>query len=155
MLRLTKLTDYGVVMLTAMAREPGRHFASAELAVAGGLTGATAAKILKSLTRAGLLESTRGAHGGYGLAHDASDISLAAVIEALEGPLGVTECAVRSGLCALEASCAVRVRWQAVDRALRHTLEQVSLADMAQPAALSIASPPVVAPAKTTGEHAR
>lgn len=150
MLRLTKLTDYSVVMLTTMAREPGRHFASTELAAAGGVSSATAAKILKSLTRAGLLESRRGACGGYGLAQDAREISLAMVIEALEGPLGVTECAVRTGLCALEPSCAVRGHWLALDQAFRRMLEQVSLADMARPAA-----PPIVPPPQTTGEHAR
>ena len=149
MLRLAKLTDYGMVMLTAMARAPRRHFATAELAAAGGVSGATAAKILKTLARAGLLDSMRGAHGGYALARAADDISLAEVIEALEGPLGVTECAVRSGLCAQETSCAVRGNWLALDRVLRATLERTTLADMTRPPAQPVAPPP-----KTTGAHA-
>ncbi|QID16159.1 SUF system Fe-S cluster assembly regulator [Nitrogeniibacter mangrovi] len=148
MLRLAKLTDYGMVMLTAMAREPRRHFATAALAAGAQVSHATAAKILKTLVRAGVLASMRGAHGGYALARPAEAISLAEVIEALEGPLGVTECAVRSGLCAQEASCAVRGNWLALDRVLRRTLEQTSLADMTRPPVLPVAPPPT-----TTGEH--
>jgi FeS assembly SUF system regulator len=133
MLRLSKLTDYGTVITAHMAREPERVFAAAELAAASGVGVPTASKILKALARAALLHSVRGAKGGYLLARPAGEISLAQVINALEGPLGITECSARAGLCAQEGSCAIRSRWQAIDQVIRHALDETTLADMARP----------------------
>jgi FeS assembly SUF system regulator len=148
MLRLGKLTDYGTVITAHMARQPERVFAASELATAGRINVSTASKILKRLVHAGLLHSLRGAHGGYALARPAGEISLAQIIDALEGPPGLTECSVRAGLCAQEQWCTIRGNWQAVDRLIRQTLAHTSLADMMQPAALPLTPlpPPTVAP---------
>jgi FeS assembly SUF system regulator len=136
MLRLAKLTDYGTVIATHMARQPEQLFTATELAVAGRVGVATASKILKQLARAGLLNSVRGTKGGYRLARPAATISLADVIDALEGPPGLIECSVRDGLCSHEQSCAIRGHWQAIDRLIRRTLAQTSLSDMTQPMAV-------------------
>ena len=90
MLRLSKLTDYGTVAMAHLARHPDRIHAAAELATAIGVAVPTASKILKMLARADLLRSVRGAKGGYMLSRPASEISIAEVIDAMEGPIGVT-----------------------------------------------------------------
>lgn len=133
MLRLGKLTDYGTVITAHMAREPERVFAAAELATAGRVSATTASKILKLLARGAVLRSVRGARGGYVLARPAAAISLAQIIDALEGPPGLTECSVRSGLCAQEDGCAIRDHWLTIDHVIRRTLDQTTLADLARP----------------------
>lgn len=138
MLRLGKLTDYGTVITAHMAQRPEHLFAASELATAGQVGVSTASKVLKRLVRAGLLRSERGARGGYRLARPAGEISLAQIIDALEGPPGLTECSVREGLCAQEQRCAIRNNWRAVDRLVRRTLAQTTLADLMRP-------PPAVA----------
>jgi FeS assembly SUF system regulator len=132
MLRLSKLTDYGTVVLACMARQPDRLFAATELAAASGLSAATASKVLKLLLRGQVLQSVRGAKGGYLLARPAGEISLAQVIDALEGPLGLTECAAGTGRCAQEGSCDVRRNWQRINSVVVGALGQMTLADIAQ-----------------------
>ena len=133
MLRLSKLTDYGTVAMAYVAREADRPHAAAELAAAIGVTVPTASKILKMLARGNLLRSMRGAKGGYMLSRPAGEISIAEVIDAMEGPIGVTECSVIAGLCALEGSCSIRTNWQRINRVIRDALGQMTLADLAQP----------------------
>ncbi|MDN0073458.1 SUF system Fe-S cluster assembly regulator [Crenobacter sp. SG2303] len=133
MLRLSKLTDYGTVIMTHMAREPERVCSAAELAVAIGVATPTASKILKTLARASLLQSVRGARGGYLLARPPAEISIAEVIDALEGPFGMTECSAVAGLCAQEGSCLLRANWQRVNQVIRLALNDLTVADMAQP----------------------
>jgi FeS assembly SUF system regulator len=133
MLRLSKLTDYGTVAMAHFAREPDRIHAAAELAAAIGLATPTASKILKMLARADLLRSVRGAKGGYTLSRPAGEISIAEVIDAMEGPIGVTECSAIPGLCAQERSCSIRANWQRINRVIRDALDQMTLADLAQP----------------------
>ncbi len=133
MLRLSKLTDYGTVIMTHMARQPERVCSAAEVATAIGVTVPTASKILKTLARATLLQSLRGAHGGYLLSRPPAEISIAQVIDAMEGPVGVTECSALAGLCAQEGSCSLRANWQRVNQVIRHVLSDLTLADMAQP----------------------
>lgn len=134
MLRLSKLTDYGTVIMTHMARQPARVYSAAELAAAVGVAVPTAGKILKTLARGKLVRSLRGARGGYLLARPPGEISIAEVIDALEGPVGVTECSAATGLCAQEASCSLRGNWQRVNEVVRRALGRFTLADMAQPA---------------------
>ena len=134
MLRLSKLTDYGTVIMAYMARQEERVLAAPELAVAIGVATPTASKILKLLARGGLLRSVRGATEGYMLSRPASEISIAQVIDAMEGPIGVTECSVISGLCAQEGSCSIRANWQRINRVIRDALDQMTLAELAQPA---------------------
>jgi len=133
-LRLSKLTDYGTVIMARMAREQDRIFAAPELAAAIGVATPTASKILKMLARGELLLSVRGAKGGYMLSRPAAEISVAHIIDAMEGPIGVTECSATSGLCAQEAACSIRGNWQRINLVIRRALGQITLADMARPA---------------------
>lgn len=138
MLRIAKLTDYATVLMVRLAREPARCFSAAQLADEVGLPQPTVAKLLKRLLRAQLLASVRGAGGGYSLAHAPHAISVAEVVEAIEGRVALTECALGKGNCSLELDCATRANWQFISRAVRVALEAVSLADMAKPQLKSI-----------------
>jgi FeS assembly SUF system regulator len=131
MLRLSRLADYGVLVMTATARAASDRVSAAGVALATGVPAPTAAKLLGSLTRAGLLVAARGAAGGVTLALPASAISLAAIVEAIDGPIALTECAHGSDECGLSGHCAVRPHWAPVNRAVRDALMQVSLADLA------------------------
>lgn len=133
MLRLSKLTDYGTVIMTYMARAPEQVYTAREITDQVHVALPTVSKILKLLTQEGLLASYRGATGGYRLARAPQEISVAQIISALEGPIGVTECASSPGLCNHELSCAVRPNWQRINRAILATLERITLLEMAQP----------------------
>jgi FeS assembly SUF system regulator len=133
MLRLSKLTDYSTVIMSYMAQEPGGVHSAAQMAAALGIAAPTASKILKMLARGDLVLSQRGAKGGYLLARPPEQISIAEVIAAMEGPLGVTECSIVTGLCALEADCSIRNHWRHLNQVVRHSLDQVTLADMNRP----------------------
>jgi FeS assembly SUF system regulator len=130
MLRLSKLTDYGTVIMSHMARRPAGLHSAGEIAATLGVTVPTAGKVLKMLARHELLQSVRGARGGYRLARPPERISIAEVIDALEGPFGMTECSVVVGLCMQEGNCPIRAHWQQVNQLIRQTLAQVTLADM-------------------------
>ena len=133
MLRVTKLTDYASVVLTVLASDPATVLSASELADRAGLEMPTVAKLLKPLAQAGLVEGFRGANGGYKLARDAADISLVEIVEAMEGPLGMTECSVHSGQCAIEHSCGVRANWRRINDVVADALRGVSLAQMLVP----------------------
>jgi FeS assembly SUF system regulator len=135
MIRITKQTDYGIVLLSHLANHPDRLFNAPELAAEARLPLPMVSKILKLLARDGLLMSHRGVKGGYGLARDAAEISMAAVIAALEGPIAITECIDTSGDCSHERLCPVRSNWHRINLALREALEGINLAEMAQPLA--------------------
>jgi len=131
-IRLSRLCDYGVAMLTHLAGQEGRQASAAEIAEATGVPPATAAKILKALVRAGILASHRGVLGGYGLARPAAVITVAEIIEALDGPIALTACIEEgAGDCGLEALCPARANWQRVNEAIRRALSEITLADMA------------------------
>lgn len=141
MLRMSKLTDYGTVVMTFLAREPDRVYAASEIAGRVQVTAPTVSKILKILAREGLVVSHRGVKGGYSLARPAAEISMVEIIDALEGPVGLTECGSSPGLCGQESSCSVRANWQRINVAVRQALAGVTLAEMAQPT--YVVSPPV------------
>jgi FeS assembly SUF system regulator len=134
MLRLSKLTDYGTVIMATMARDEDRVFAATELAMAIGVATPTASKILKMLTRTNLLQSVRGAKGGYRLSRPAGEISIAQIIDAVEGPIAMTECSAIAGLCSQEGACSIRGNWQRVNQVILRALDQITLADMTRPA---------------------
>lgn len=134
MLRMSKLTDYGTVIMSHMARRPHEVHSVSAMAAAVGVAAPTTTKILKTLARNDLVQSRRGAKGGYILSRPPEQISVAEVIDAMEGPLGMTECGAVAGLCAKEASCPLRENWQRLNQVIRHTLDQVSLAEMSGPA---------------------
>ncbi|MEM9305259.1 MAG: SUF system Fe-S cluster assembly regulator [Pseudomonadota bacterium] len=131
MFRLSKLTDYSIVLLTAMSEEVGRVYSATELAAKTHLEQTTVAKILKRLSKSGLIRSYRGANGGYRLVEEPADITVSSVIGAMEGPIGMTECSVSPGACAQEAYCKVQSNWQIISRAVENALGNVTLADMA------------------------
>ena len=135
MLRISKLTDYAIIVLGQMARDAEQTHTAAGLAEATGLAAPTVSKILKMLGKAGVLKSMRGAHGGYLLAQSPERTSVATVIYALEGPIALTECEGERGGCQQSSSCNARGSWDVINRALRTALESVSLADMATPVA--------------------
>jgi FeS assembly SUF system regulator len=133
MLKISKLTDYAIIILGQMANDAGRSQTAAGLAEATGVALPTVSKILKSLCKAGILQSTRGARGGYLLSQPPQRTSVAAVIKALEGPIALTECEGEHGGCEQSSSCGARGSWDVINRAVRAALESVSLADMAKP----------------------
>lgn len=141
MLRMSKLTDYGTVVMTFLARESDRLHAASEIAGQIQVAAPTVSKILKILAREGLVVSHRGAKGGYSLARAAGEISMVEIIDALEGPVGLTECGSSPGLCEQESSCSVRANWQRINVAVRQALAGVTLAEMAQPT--YVVRPPV------------
>lgn len=134
MLRISKLADYGVLLMAQLARDPGGASHNArELAAETGLPSPMVAKVLKTLTREGLLVSHRGAHGGYSLARAPQQIPVAKIIAALEGPVSLTQCGTGPGSCEHEPSCHVRMPWERINRAVTDTLERVTLADLIHP----------------------
>jgi len=138
LLRISKLTDYGVVLATHLAGTEAPISVRA-LAAETGIPQPTVSKVLKTLSRARLLHSTRGAAGGYALARPAAKINVAEVIEALEGPIAVTECTDETAdACTHEPTCGVRANWQRINAAVQAALEDISLADMTTPEALRL-----------------
>jgi len=127
MLRISKLTDYATVLLAHLAEEGAGQRTAVELADSTGIGLPTVSKVLKELQRAGLVVSTRGARGGYALARAAEEISAADILGAVEGPLGLTECATHPGQCGLEPSCRVGRSWQRVNVAIERALTDVKL----------------------------
>ncbi|HEY4212342.1 MAG TPA: SUF system Fe-S cluster assembly regulator [Steroidobacteraceae bacterium] len=131
MIRISRLTDYATVILASLAERPDRVQTATALAEQTHIAAPTVSKLLKQLQRAGLVISTRGLHGGYQLARPATQISAAAILDALEGPVALTDCAVGHGNCEIEGSCRVGRVWQRLNLAIRRSLYEVSLAQLA------------------------
>ncbi|MCU0944684.1 MAG: SUF system Fe-S cluster assembly regulator [Rubritepida sp.] len=132
MLRLSRLTDYGVVVLARMGEAAGMLQSAPGLATRTGLPEPTVAKVLKILSQAGLVEGLRGARGGYRLARPLAAIPLADVIVAFEGPIALTACVDgHTGACESEHLCPVRGRWDPVNQAIRGALEAITVAELA------------------------
>ncbi len=133
MFRMTKMTDYGIVLLTQFAAHDDRRaFTARELAHDTRLPLPTVGKLLKQLSHGGLLVSQRGTRGGYSLARPPREITVASIIATLEGPVAITECngAVR---CEHESFCATRPNWHVINDTIRASLDQLTLADMTRP----------------------
>ena len=132
MIRLSRLADYGIVIATHLARHPDRQQTAGDVAVATAVPAAMTSKILKMLTRADLLVSHRGSHGGYSLARPAVSVSVAEVVEALDGPIAITSCTEPTpGDCSILNLCPARANWERINRAIRESLGEVTLAEMA------------------------
>lgn len=132
MVRLSKLTDYAVVLLTQMVRRDGKIATTAILAEITGLPHPTVSKVLKRLTKTGLLVAQRGATGGYALARSAEAISVADIVIALDGPIALTDCTEESHQsCQMEKNCPINGHWNRVNIAIRDALQGVTLAEMA------------------------
>jgi len=130
MLRISKLTDYGTVVLAELAAADNTVSSANDVASATGLAAPTVSKLLKLLSKAGLVVSTRGARGGYRLARQPADISAAEVIDALEGPVSITDCSADDKSCDFESTCNVGGAWQRINIAIRRALDDVSLEDL-------------------------
>ena len=133
MLRVSKLTDYATVVMTCLAGAGDDVQSAQALAERAHLELPTVSKLLKQLAQSGLVVSTRGINGGYRLARDAREITIADIVTAMEGPIGMTECSVHAGACDHESHCGVRVNWRRISQAIAAALESVTLADMVKP----------------------
>ncbi len=133
MIRITRQTDYGIVLMTHLAVHADRQYNAPELSAEAHLPLPMVAKILKLLAREGLLASHRGVKGGYSLARLPEEITMAEIVTALEGPIALTECVEETGLCAHEPICPSRSNWHVISRAVRRALEGITLAEMSHP----------------------
>lgn len=133
MIRITKQTDYGIVLLTHLAAHPDRSYNAPELSAEARLPLPMVSKILKLLAKEGLLVSHRGVKGGYSLSRTPGEISMAEIVAALEGPIAITECVSVDSDCSHEALCPARGNWQRINEAVRAALEGISLAEMTLP----------------------
>lgn len=131
MLRISRLADYATIIMRDMA-VINQPVSGAEIAHNTGVHLPTVRKVLKQLLKAGLLLSERGANGGYQLAKSAEIINLADIVEAIDGPLGLTECALPSGNCAISTHCVNKENWYVINSVIRKALSEVSLLQMSQ-----------------------
>lgn len=131
MLRISKLTDYATVILAQLCSAPQRVHTAAEVAQRTHLALPTVSKLLKELQHAGLVTSTRGAHGGYQLTRAPESISAATILDALEGPVAITECSGKDSHCGIEHVCPVGRGWQRINAAIRRALGDITLAQLA------------------------
>ncbi len=136
MIRLSKLTDYGFVLLTRVAGDDQKSWHTArDLADDTGLPLPTVSKLLKTFGRGGLLIAHRGARGGYSLSRAASDITASDIIEAIDGPIAFTDCmcATQPDACAIEKHCPTKSHWARITETIREALDKVTLAELARP----------------------
>jgi FeS assembly SUF system regulator len=152
MLRISRLTDYATVILASLAG--GRLESAADLAERTGIGLPTVSKLLKELQRAGLVRSVRGARGGYQLVRPAASINAAEIIDAVEGPIALTECAGAASHCGIESTCLVGHGWQRISRAIRRALLDVSLEELVRRDS-AFAAPDLLRPAPASRAPAR
>jgi len=131
MLRLSKFADYGCQVMAYMARDKAVHSAT-EVSGSLGMAAATVSKILKMLARENLVASVLGAKGGYTLARHPAEISVAEIINAMDGPISITECSGTTS-CERESYCSTRGNWQGINHIIQDALAKVSLAEMIAP----------------------
>jgi FeS assembly SUF system regulator len=131
MIKLSKMTDYAVVILAAMATGEGGLMTASGLSDKTGLPEPTVAKVLKLLARGGMVDSSRGINGGYKLTRQPGEISMASVITSLEGPVQLTSCVDGAEeCCSHSANCSMKGKWNPVNVAMQKALEDVTLAQM-------------------------
>jgi FeS assembly SUF system regulator len=132
MIKFSKLTDYAVVVLSALYQSDEGLVSAVALANRTRLPEPTVSKVLKLLVKAELVTSTRGANGGYKLAHVADKITIQAIAEAIEGPVALTACVTEhEHECSISGTCPVNGRWNKVNDAVKEALQSVTLLDMA------------------------
>ena len=136
MIRLSRLSDYAVLLMTHIAHAAAETHNAHDLAEKAHLPAPTVSKILATLARKDLLDSVRGRQGGYRLAQDLSDISVEDIIAAVDGPIALTQCIDQGpGSCDVEAFCPSSAHWHRINEAIRQALGQVTLAELAVPMA--------------------
>ena len=138
MLRISKLADYGTVVMVYLAKRSQTLCNARDIALHTHLTVPTVSKLLKRLTAAGLLSSMRGVAGGYRLQRPAAEISVTDIIYALDDYRGLTECSLQPNECSLRGFCHVQGNWQLISQGIAAALDSVSLDDLAKPALLAV-----------------
>jgi FeS assembly SUF system regulator len=148
MMRLSRLADFAVVLMTHMAQHQERVHTASEAALVTRLPAPTVAKVMARLCREGLLTSIRGVKGGYRLAKPAAEISVGAIVNALDGPIALTQCIkLGPGRCEVETVCPSRIGLHRINVAVHKALDDVSLADIVTPAQA------LLAPARHESSH--
>lgn len=130
MIILSKLADYGVIIASHLAAHPERQMPAGILAEETRLPRATVAKVLKALAHAGIVSGARGAAGGYRLSRPAGNISIAAVVAAIDGAIGLTQCSIHEPSCERTGFCPTRLHWRRINDAVGTALAAVTLAEM-------------------------
>ncbi len=130
MIRLNKMTDYAILIMAELVIVPDEVLTSHDLAQLTHLEQPTVAKVLKRLSAAGLVNSIRGMHGGYSFSSSQDISSVADVIAAMDGPIGMTECSIHTGKCAQESVCSMRSHWRVISRVIEDALDAVKLTDL-------------------------
>lgn len=144
MFRVNQLTDYACLVLVCLSsHQADERLSSTQIAELLGLEQPTVAKVLKMLTKADLVSSTRGQYGGYRLAFPAQEINLKQLIEAMEGPIGITRCVTDAVSCCHTGSCDVQGHWHSITDEILRVLTRVSIADMAKRSPLSLTAQPI------------
>jgi FeS assembly SUF system regulator len=133
MVRLSKLTDYASVILAQMAKHPDVLWSAGQLSEESSVPKPTCIKLLKLLVKGGVLNSTQGARGGYSLAKAPSQIPVKTIIEAIEGPMAITECGTDETLCRLTDHCSVMSRWRELGDQVDYILTKTTLEDLISP----------------------
>lgn len=142
MIILSKLADYGVIVASHLAAHPERQMTAGVLASETRLPRATVAKVLKTLAHAGIVAGARGAAGGYRLSRDAAAISVAEVVAAIDGAIGLTQCSVHSPECERSTFCPTRPHWRRINQVVGTALSAISLAEMVPPQPVFVAEKP-------------
>jgi len=151
MLRLNRLVDYGIVLMSHIAAHPESRLSAPDLAHKLGLPTPAVSKVLKGLAHDGLLTSYRGAKGGYSLARSADTITVTDIISALDGPIALTDCIEDSdGTCGIESLCPIRGNWQIINDTVRRALSEIRLSDLTTPLP-SFFAPPMAKDGKQIG----
>lgn len=130
MFRISRLTDYGTLILVYLADQQGRLCSATEVAAGTHVAPPTVQKLLKVLAKTGFVDSVRGTDGGYRLARNPGLITAAEILDALEGPVAITECSTDDSDCVLEHLCQVGSAWQKINGALRVALSEITLEDL-------------------------
>jgi FeS assembly SUF system regulator len=134
MMRINKLTDYGIIIMTEIATMGSKKVHNAkEISKRTNIPLPTVTSLLKKLSSEELLTSQRGNQGGYALAESSSTISIASIIESIEGPIALTECSTNECACSYESKCSVEVPWQKINKTVKSALEEIKLNEMIQP----------------------
>ena len=145
MIKLSRLADYAVVLLTQMGSDTRAVHNALDLAERTGLPVPTVSKILATLARENVLVSVRGAKGGYRLAAAPGRITVAAIIAAIDGPIALTQCVDTAGSCNVETLCPTRAGWHKINAAILGALTGVTLADLMTPPPMFAAATPTPA----------
>jgi FeS assembly SUF system regulator len=130
MIRISKLTDYALVILAFLSKEPQQFAQAGDIALNTNINKPTTAKVLKTLARHGLLESCRGSAGGYKLTKLLKHISVAEIVQILEGPMAIMDCSLGQEHCAISKSCEIRAPWNKINQVIIQALETIKLSDL-------------------------